>query len=186
MLLDRLRQESRPHHVRLEEAVGLAASIEQHQLITRGFFGFIEPWEKAVLASPHASFLEGRTKTSLLVDDLRHFGMSAAAISALPRCLDIPPVASLPAMLGALYVIEGSTLGGQMISRHLETSFGLSDGNGYRYFLSYGSDTPRKWQEFRRVLLEHSSPENDDLIVAAAKDTFDALHRWFCPAPAQA
>ncbi|CAM2781098.1 biliverdin-producing heme oxygenase [Rariglobus hedericola] len=179
MLLDRLRHESRPHHVRLEEVVGLASSIQHHQALIRGFFGFIEQWEKTIHESAYGELLNGREKTPLLISDLHHAGFDDAGIAALPRCTQLPPADTLPEVLGALYVIEGSTLGGQMISRHLEKQFGFSEGAGYSYYRSYGADTPHKWQELRQVLLSHSSPETDDQIVASAQATFARLHEWF-------
>lgn len=105
--------------------------------------------------------------------------MSQAEIDSLPLCRDLPSVTTRPSVLGALYVIEGSTLGGQMISRHLETTLGLRNGAGYGYFRSYGPDTPEKWREFRGILLAHSGPGVDDLIVSSAQNTFACLHRWF-------
>ena len=81
-------------------------------------------------------------------------------------------------MLGALYVFEGATLGGQLISRHLEEKLGMRDGVGYRYYRSYGADVGRRWQEFRGLLLKQSMAGSDDAIVAAAVDTFERLRAW--------
>jgi heme oxygenase len=81
-------------------------------------------------------------------------------------------------VLGALYVFEGATLGGQLISRHLEEKLGLRDGAGYRYYRSYGPDVGRRWQEFRALLQEHATTGSDDAIVASAADTFERLHAW--------
>lgn len=188
MLLERLRHESRPHHVRLEEVVGLPASLAAHHARIRAFFGFVQPWEKTLRASPHASLLAGRERTPWLLADLRHAGLDEADIAALPRCddADLPSVSSLPAILGALYVFEGSSLGGQIISRHLETALGLRDGEGYRYFRGHGAETPARWLAFRTLLAAHSTPASDDQIVAAAQDTFTRLRRWLAPQPAAA
>lgn len=163
----------------------MATSLAHHEALIRGFFGFIEPWEKQLTASPHAALLAGREKTGFLREDLRHSGLDGDRIEALPRCTALPEFVSLPQVLGGLYVIEGSTLGGQMISKHLENSLGFTGGHGYSYYRSYGMDTPRKWQEFRQLLLANSSPENDDVIVASATETFSSLHDWFVLQPAR-
>jgi heme oxygenase (biliverdin-IX-beta and delta-forming) len=179
MLLERLRTETRPSHTSLESVVGLAGSVDHHLALLRGFHGFIRPWETAVLRSPHAALLAGREKAPLLAADLEHFGLSPADIDALPLCEELPGTDTLPDVLGSLYVIEGSTLGGQMISRHLESTLGLRDGRGYRYFQSYGAAVPARWNDFKKNLLAHSSPDNDGRIIASAANTFELLHRWF-------
>lgn len=186
MLTDRLRTETRPHHATLESVVGLAGSVEHHTALLRGFWGFLHPWETAVLASPHAALLAGREKSALLAADLGHFGLTPAEINALPLCDELPATDTASAVLGSLYVIEGSTLGGQMISRHLEGTLGLRDGRGYRYFQSYGAAVPARWNDFKKLLLAHSSPGNDESIIASAANTFALLHRWFSRMPSAA
>ncbi len=93
---------------------------------------------------------------------------------------ELPSISSRPEILGAAYVLEGSTLGGQIIARHLEETLGLRDGCGYRYFRSYGPDVGAQWKAFRAELLRASSATNDPVIVRAARETFEILHRWFC------
>lgn len=186
MLTDRLRTETRPRHTTLESVVGLAASVDEHTALLRGFWGFVRPWETAVLASPHSALLAGRDKSALLAADLEYFGLTPPDIDALPLCDELPATDTAPAVLGALYVIEGSTLGGQMISRHLEAALGLREGRGYSYFQSYGPSVPERWNEFKKLLLAHSSPDNDERIIASASRTFELLHRWFSRQPAAA
>ena len=82
----------------------------------------------------------------------------------------------MPAALGSMYVFEGATLGGQFITRHLAGRFGLPAAG--EYFNSYGDDVGRMWKAFRGVLLEHSSPEADPVIIGAAVDTFERFGRW--------
>lgn len=54
------------------------------------------------------------------------------------------------ALIGTLYAIEGATLGGQVISRHLQTTLGLTASTGARFFNGYGDtlSTQQHWQEF--------------------------------------
>ncbi|WP_438480066.1 biliverdin-producing heme oxygenase [Oleiharenicola lentus] len=183
-LAERLRTDTRLQHEQLEASLGLAKSRAEHLAQLKGFLGFIEPWEQATARSPLAEFYRGREKSAWLREDLKSFGLTDAEIAALPRCQHLPAVDSLPAALGSVYVIEGSTLGGQMISKHLETTLGFSGGSGYRYFRSYGADVGKKWGELRGLLVESSSPENDDRIVAAAGETFAAMGEWFATQPA--
>ena len=91
----------------------------------------------------------------------------------------LPPAQTRTEILGVAYVLEGATLGGQFISRHLEQTLGFSGGQGYRFFRSYGPEVGPRWQAFRAELARASSPETDDIIVAAAQSGFDSLHAWF-------
>ena len=93
------------------------------------------------------------------------------------------PLPRPEAVLGSMYVIEGSTLGGAVIAQAVERNLGLSAGTGCAYFRSYGRETARMWKSFGAVLLAASSPETDDLIVGAAKTTFAVMQDWLCETP---
>lgn len=179
-LLERLRTETRPQHEQMEATFHLPATREDHRHWTATFLGFVEPLEKqasALLGADHPA-IAGRTKTGWLHEDLRTLGLSDAEIAALPRCTALPDLDTEARVLGALYVFEGATLGGQLISRHLEENLGLRDGVGYRYYRSYGAEVGRRWQGFRDLLLKQSVAGNDDAIVAAAISTFERLQAW--------
>jgi len=168
-LLDRLKTETRPAHDRIEKAIGLeriAASMEGYQDLLARFYGFHDAWEKAAEAlAPDSAFFQRRRKTALLAKDLAALGMRADAISRLPRCQPLMPLPSAAAVLGSMYVIEGSTLGGAIIARDVERRLGLTAETGCAYFRSYGRDTALMWKSFGAMLLAASSPEVDDLIV---------------------
>lgn len=181
MLLDELKQQTRPQHARLEALNGMPATREQYVALLESFHGFVAPWEThlAQQVSREDPLRAGREKSSWLAADLAFFGYSDADRAALPVCTCLPTTGSRAQLLGACYVLEGSTLGGQFIARHLEQTLGLSDGKGYRYFRGYGPETGAKWQAFRQELVRHSSPETDPVIAHAARATFDHLADWF-------
>ena len=85
-----------------------------------------------------------------------------------------------------MYVFEGATLGGVMVARHVEDTFGFRDGVGYSFHRSYGPRVGEMWRAFGKVLLDVAAGTGErdphaaaDEIVAGASDTFDALCRWF-------
>ena len=84
------------------------------------------------------------------------------------------------AALGAMYVVEGSTLGGAIIARQVERALGLTTESGCAYFRSYGPAISPMWKSFGAVLLASSSPETDDEIVASANRTFAIMQDWLC------
>ncbi|TRZ98546.1 MAG: hypothetical protein D4R84_03495 [Rhodocyclaceae bacterium] len=62
-------------------------------------------------------------------------------------------------LVGALYVIEGATLGGQVISRHIQAGqLGVSAEHGGRFFHGYGEQTASRWNEFLSVA-EQACPD---------------------------
>lgn len=181
MLLDDLKNQTRQQHTQLEELNGMPATMPDYLAQLQAFYGFVAPWEqnlRSVLAENDPIRL-GREKTAWLEADLRTFGFSTQQIHDLPRCTHLPSTESRAAILGAAYVLEGSTLGGQFISRHLEKTLGVGRNGGARFFQSYGSEVGLRWQEFRQELMQSSSPETDAQILNAAQDTFSKLHAWF-------
>jgi heme oxygenase len=182
MLLDQLKAHTRTAHAELERLNGLPETLADYVAQLENHFGFIAAWEQALArALPADDVLRaGRTKRAWLEADLAFFGQSPAQIAALPLCPDfVPPEPDRPTLLGIAYVVEGSTLGGQFISRHLEQALGLKGGGGNRYYRSYGAEVGPRWQAFRGELLRASSPANDPIILRAAEQTFVTLHRWF-------
>ncbi len=91
------------------------------------------------------------------------------------RGLSGQPWAALRAgFLGAWYVMEGSTLGGRFIARHVETVLGLEPGVGDAYFRGHGEATGGLWRE-TTALVAAMPDELSDVLIAAAKRTFIAF-----------
>lgn len=182
-LLDRLRIETRSVHERLERDLDLlppALTLERYRELIARFYGIYLPLEREVLsrAPGHlSSFFSARQKVPALLADLAALDLSPDAV---PVCDSLPPLQSFPHLLGASYVMEGATLGGQIISRHLSAHLGIGRDNGGAFFHGYGSQTGGMWTAFRTCLLHHSSPANDDAVVEGASHTFHAMHRWLC------
>ena len=122
-------------------------------------------------------------RVDLLRGDLAALGFSGttmpdgtrAASHAFARwieeCARIEPVA----LLGILYVIEGSTLGGALLRKHLAASFALTDA-GLRYYTPYGSHPKPHWVAFSARMNELDLTDVEaDAVVAAAGETFDRI-----------
>lgn len=115
-------------------------------------------------------------KSHLLQQDLATFAQPLSDI----RCNDLPDMSSMSAALGCLYVLEGSTLGGQMIAKFLRRSLGLDAANGAAFFNGYGADTYGNWERTRQFIEAQSQDEtfvHSDALVAA-QATFSSLERW--------
>lgn len=162
-------------------------SIANYQQFIQWLFGFYAPLEIQLLAMPAGSVTGlnygPRQKTPRLRQDLLILGDAETTIAALPLCEDLPPLVSGAQLWGCLYVIEGATLGGQIIIKHLRRNLGLSDNSGAPFFDGYGTETSAQWKAFCAavpVYGEDSAGDREAMLLSA-NQTFDALSGWLFP-----
>lgn len=182
-----LRERTRSEHGAVEACMPLMQETLTRELyvtVLRCLYSIVNDWE--TWAAQHVPtsllpLLAARKRSPLLLEDLRFFGAHTdQQPSAVPDALDglcsTGPSSSAGAanFLGAMYVIEGSTLGGQYIARHVEELLGLQPGEGDAYFRGYGDRTGSMWTEFKQHLLDIDDTEADR-AVAAAKVMFGAF-----------
>jgi heme oxygenase (biliverdin-IX-beta and delta-forming) len=177
-----LRPQTQDAHSELEAQLGLLeqpASTEYYAHLLSRFLGFHLVWEEDLKAFPAlARELEGRSRLRHLRHDLRTLGVTDAGISSVPLCGDAHNLTANEARaLGSFYVLEGSTLGGQLITRHLSSAHGLPT-EGLSYFNPYGSRTGEMWRSFRRWLEIQAQHHAASDIVAGARATFVVLQKW--------
>jgi heme oxygenase len=180
----RLRLETSAEHDAIERTLGLmepALSQAAYQRCIAKFYGFYRPVERELATclegSPWENVLSGRPKAGLLRHDLQCLGI--ADPDATPVCTALPALTTPAAAFGCLYVLEGATLGGQIISRHAASRFGYGAQHGAAFFHGYGSETGAMWRTFGHTLTAFAaSSATDDEIVAAAVATFRALRLW--------
>lgn len=184
-----LRAQTSDLHREIERLLNLPDAIstrDDYQRWLAGFLGFYQPLEARLTSFPDWERLGISLASRLHVPCLVH------DLAALGRAPDAPPVAmaerlpELPTIahaLGALYVIEGATLGGQIILRAIEARPGVSIGLAKRFFGGRGRDTGLMWIEFRQRLdgfgRDHPVRRND--VIAGARHTFQSLLTWFGP-----
>lgn len=193
MILSRLKEATRPQHSALEDRVDVgrrAGTIEGYKGLLARFHGFYAPVEAALAAIPGWEAagidLSERMKTSLIRQDLTALGLSDADIAALPRCEDIPAWESLAGAFGTLYVLEGATLGGQVIRRQVEQSLGIDRERGCAFFGSYGDRVGPMWKSFGEALTNYATTgDRQEDAIRAATSTFEKFDRWFAEGPAR-
>ena len=116
---------------------------------------------------------DSRRKAALIRDDLAALGMEPEPAGPL-----VPEWSRRAAAIGALYVLEGATLGGQVISRHLK-SLGLEPGQGASFFNAYGPRTGDMWKAFQESATRGVRSEGDaEPAVAGALAMFDLFAGW--------
>ena len=155
----------------------------QYQDLLEKFFSFYQAYEQRLQeVLPQTSlveFYQGRQKTPALVKDL-HALRGARVDSPLdaPQKAELPSLHSRAAVLGSLYVIEGSTLGGQIITRHLQQKVGLPAEHTH-FFSGYGTQTGPRWKEFQQLMdSQNFTTAERAEAIESAKATFISLMKW--------
>ncbi len=110
-----------------------------------------------------------RRKSENLAIDIRSLG---GIVPPKVFLLEIPEIDDHLQAFGALYVIEGSTLGGRIISRMIANQLAIQD-NGLSFFQSYGEHLTTMWATFKLTLNRQADIEEDrERIITAAYATF--------------
>ena len=182
----RLRAETRVAHERLETELGLVAgamTAARYRDVLARFHGFYAVLEPRLDSRHRASGLidwPDRRKLPALLTDLHALGLGDEQVAALPSCPSVPRVDGAAQGLGSLYVVEGATLGGQLLVRELSP---VVPSGALAFFASYGAEVGRRWHQWRRVADDWvgDDPARGDAVVAQALDTFEALRDWLTP-----
>jgi heme oxygenase len=90
----------------------------------------------------------------------------------------LPEMTNPASFFGTMYVMEGSTLGGQIIARHVEKVLHLRGGQGNSYFRGHGNRTGPLWKEFCAMLQLRIPDEQTDAVVISAKAMFSTFGSW--------
>lgn len=165
----RLKEKTQIYHQQIEHAslinqlTNNSINKANYQILLKKFHAYILPCEKAILRSSWSSLLDNREKTSHLASDLLDFGTSNKTIYQV-----LPPLHTREEILGYLYVMEGATLGGQIIAQLLQDRLGLTVQNGARYFNGYGADTLKMWGDFCHVLNQVNTQQEQQVLVSAS------------------
>lgn len=93
---------------------------------------------------------------------------------------------SVAEAIGALYVLIGSMLGGQIIARDIRARMGLQEG-GVEFFTFQGKGTSGLWKEFGEAVNRWSEEQGGgDAAVSGARKAFSFFDRELKEAGAQA
>jgi heme oxygenase (biliverdin-IX-beta and delta-forming) len=138
----------------------------------------LDDWARREPADARTVAWSARRRAHLFARDLE----ALDAGRPTGRGPDLPPVEDTDQALGRLYVLEGSTLGGTFIARHLATLPTLGPGVRLGAFSPYGAGTGAMWHGYRRVTRVRIAAGGDAArLVEAARSTFAALAVWCAP-----
>ncbi|WP_421939745.1 biliverdin-producing heme oxygenase [Pedobacter sp.] len=186
MIADLLRKETANKHQELEslmfvnEIMNHSLSIEDYKtLLTINYI--IHQKLENLLANMLDADLAGqlemksRFKLAALEQDLNYWQIDNLSLPGLDFELFIPQKNNA-AVLGALYVLEGATLGGNVIKKHIMANPAFKGHEaGLNYYGVYGNELSTKWKAFVSLLNESVSEADYKSCIESANSTFQNL-----------
>lgn len=186
-ILEQLRKQTRPVHLALENQP-LLKRLQSSQLtdteygqLLQSMLAFYQALESELVPAtesllkrhpdPDYRYLP---RAPLLANDCRALGCVSSSYIQPPIELQLD--GSGAHLLGVLYVVEGSTQGGRIISRHLANTLGVSEHSGASFFNIHQWDN--SWPAFRRWFsrdLDGTYQNDIQRLVEGADMTFSAL-----------
>jgi heme oxygenase (biliverdin-IX-beta and delta-forming) len=184
IFLQQLRSKTANSHQLIEQN-SLSQSLMSQSVTTsdyadylKSMYGFVYGFEKMVfpLLKHHELLqIEGRRKAHFIQDDLALLNHSSAQ-PYINEGLFKTHYQTASAALGGMYVLEGSTLGGQIINKHLSKILGDSVAGKTTYLTAYAGQTGSMWKIFLQLLCEAGAiTDNEDEIIDSAVNTFSLL-----------
>ena len=176
MLMLRLKQATLDRHREVEALMPvLSASLSRvaYAHLLSQLRAVVGPLEARLLTLPlpPAFELHLRLKAPLLERDLEHLP------SVSPTAPTVPQLSGVLEGLGALYVLEGATLGGQVIARHLQRNLNINSQSGSAYFHAYGAATGPMWLALTQAMNQSVASEEEEHVIAGALHTFELFHQ---------
>ncbi len=149
-------------------------TLEDYYWCIRAFHQAYSQMQRSIRFTP--PFADIAALQWLERDMLAHH-ITPVEIEALPYS----PIDTASKYTGYLYVKQGSTLGGRVISRHLHRTLGLVEHESNHFFAGFGEETGARWKQFVSALDDANI--NTQEAVSQAVDTFrlighvcDTLH----------
>ncbi|GAA4732995.1 biliverdin-producing heme oxygenase [Flavisolibacter ginsenosidimutans] len=150
-------------------------SLHDYAKILKAFYGFFYPLEECIRKHVTGSLLadiDKRRNALLVRKDMAAVGFAGE----LPLCTSLPQIVNESQAFGALYVLEGSTLGGHMIAKMLLKNPRVEiPADGLNFFKGYKEETGKMWTIF---LAELNKQQNTEAVVHTANETFYHLKKW--------
>jgi heme oxygenase len=182
MIAEQIKEKTHTHHQALEASmirrIKAIENTDDYVALLQIFYSYFVGLENKIkrFISNALPDLENRRKAGELAKDIHYFGADLPQLAVGDH---LPEINNHYQAMAALYVIEGSTLGGIYISKMIAKQLNLSSTEGLTFFEGYGDKTKQMWEEFKVVL--NDQPSNDieeQQMTATANETFLKFKRW--------
>ncbi|MEH6308609.1 biliverdin-producing heme oxygenase [Olivibacter sp. CPCC 100613] len=180
MLSTKIKEATKVPHQQLEGVVvrklKTISSDKDYAEFLKFFYMYFNAVERAIkpyITPAVLSDYHERRNSSFIRKDIESLGENT---DNLPD-VEVLAVGTVQEALGALYVLEGSIMGGSIIVKMLE-KLGIT--KGLSFFSGYGEQTQDKWRIFINILNEKAAtPEQEELAIKAACRTFELFGETF-------
>lgn len=185
LFLKNLRGQTGESHVNLEEnqlskaILDPSVTLSDYQQYIARMYGVTKACENDIfpIISSVLTDIDERFKSQLILGDLLKTGFSQDKIASIPVYNFNPN--NIAQALGVMYVLEGSTLGGKILYKHINQFLGLDEQTGVSYFYGYGHQTGHLWKLFVSKLSAYAVEENlEQEIISSAISTFNEIGHW--------
>ena len=182
MSTEDLRESTYPEHEASEKKMLIALkgikTKKDYVRLLNWLYGFYAPLERRIriyLTPDVFPDIDKRTRSEFLLWDILESGIP---VPVPDFCKDLPVINSFARALGALYVLEGSTLGGRIIAGMISHLLDASTPNNLSFFNGYGAETGQMWKNFKDFLNRSLSEDQWEEITEAATQTFVSFKNW--------
>lgn len=180
MISTKIKEATKEAHQTLEKAVVLQLksirSDKDYAEVLKKFYAYFHAVEQAIAPFITTAILPDRAErrdSSYLKTDIEELG---ATVAALPTAV-APEIQNVAQAFGALYVLEGSIMGGPYIVQMLQ-KYGLN--KGFNFFSGYGENSGQMWGSFLAVFNAIPQNESDEqAMLLAADETFARFGNLF-------
>ncbi|KAA5532210.1 biliverdin-producing heme oxygenase [Taibaiella lutea] len=183
MLSEELKSKTATNHQQLEKkmiySIRMMRDANDYASLLQLFYSYFGGLEHLIKLHINTDILPDyakRRKADQLASDLLAL---SAPVPSLAEAEYLPEITNDAQALGATYVIEGSTLGGQIIKKILGKQLGIDDDRVISFFNGYGENTNSMWDNFKNAIDKNSDIETYETVIAAANETFQKLSEWF-------
>ncbi|KIO76139.1 heme oxygenase [Pedobacter lusitanus] len=180
MISSIIKDATMPAHKKLEKQVILKLkairSNEDYSALLKNFNDYFDAVEKAIAPyiNPEVLADYGQRRNSAYIKrDITELGGDPIPAASV----EVPEIQNSLDAMAALYVMEGSIMGGKIIVQMLAKA-GIT--KGVSFFSGYGEDTGRLWGTFIKALDRTGTNEEDEKrAVKIANDTFNCFAKVF-------
>ncbi|MBD1431933.1 biliverdin-producing heme oxygenase [Sphingobacterium sp. DN00404] len=183
MVSTKIKEATKQAHQELEKTVVLqlkqVRSEADYARVLKNFYAYFSVVEKAIAPYIDSNTLPDiaeRRNSTYIKRDIEELGSDATDLPAASA----PVIHNTAQAFGALYVLEGSIMGGPYIVQMLQ-KYGME--KGFHFFSGYGADSGKMWQTFTAIL--NSVPqtvEDEEAMLQTANETFQRFGEVFAGA----
>lgn len=177
MIIEKLRQSTAEIHKELDSWLMPVFrdmdNTDKYSKLLRAFYGYYAPLMDRIGVEIDTHYLPDfaqRRNPDSILNDLASINKPNTFIHSATA---LPEIHNASQAFGALYVLEGSTLGGVFLSKMLGENMNIDEKNGLSFFYGYGKASREMWNVFiEQINLFAKEKGSEEAILTTAADTF--------------